>query len=305
LTPSAALATNTTYTATVKSGASGVKDAAGNPLAADKVWSFTTAGTSAPTPRYVSDLTWISSTNGWGPVERDKSNGEAAAGDGVTIRLNGQAYSKGLGVHSNSDVRVYLGGICTAFTASVGVDDEVGNNGSVIFQVWADGVKLYDSGTRYGWSPTAAVNVPLSTQNELALIVTDAGNGAGYDHADWADAQVTCSPDVTPPSVPTTTPAAGATGIAVSANVVATFSEPVAPATVTTTNVTLVRQGTTTNIASAVTYNVATRTVTLNPNANLLSATTYVATIKSGATGVKDLAGNAMAADKVWTFTTQ
>ena len=37
------LARNTVYVATVKGGPSGVKDAAGNPLAADRSWSFRTA----------------------------------------------------------------------------------------------------------------------------------------------------------------------------------------------------------------------------------------------------------------------
>jgi hypothetical protein len=43
LTPSAALALGTTYTATVKGGATGAKDSTGTPMAADFVWSFTTA----------------------------------------------------------------------------------------------------------------------------------------------------------------------------------------------------------------------------------------------------------------------
>ena len=43
LTPTSALAANTTYTATVKGGSTGVKDLAGNALAADFTWSFTTA----------------------------------------------------------------------------------------------------------------------------------------------------------------------------------------------------------------------------------------------------------------------
>src|SRR5262249_20067149 len=34
-----------------------------------------------PGPTYLSNLSWISMANGWGPVERDTSNGEAAAGD--------------------------------------------------------------------------------------------------------------------------------------------------------------------------------------------------------------------------------
>ena len=45
LIPSAALANSTTYTATIIGGASGVKDLAGNALAANYTWSFTTAAT--------------------------------------------------------------------------------------------------------------------------------------------------------------------------------------------------------------------------------------------------------------------
>jgi hypothetical protein len=48
LTPSANLDYTTTYTATVKGGTSGVNDAAGNPLSADEVWTFTTQALPAP-----------------------------------------------------------------------------------------------------------------------------------------------------------------------------------------------------------------------------------------------------------------
>jgi hypothetical protein len=43
LNPDADLAANTTYTATIKGGTGGVKDAAGNALASDRTWTFTTA----------------------------------------------------------------------------------------------------------------------------------------------------------------------------------------------------------------------------------------------------------------------
>ena len=85
---------------------------------------------------YLSDLSWTYADNGWGPVEKDMSNGERAAGDGHTITLNGVTYAKGLGTHAPADVRYYLGGACTTFTADVGIDDEVRPNGSVIFRVW-------------------------------------------------------------------------------------------------------------------------------------------------------------------------
>src|SRR4030095_6410355 len=52
-----------------------------------------------PAHLYLSDLPMLRAKNGWGPIERDKSNGEQAAGDGRTITLNGSTYAKGLGVH--------------------------------------------------------------------------------------------------------------------------------------------------------------------------------------------------------------
>ena len=49
---------------------------------------------------YLSDLPWTSMINGWGPAERDRSNGELGASDGATLTLNGVTYAKGLGVHA-------------------------------------------------------------------------------------------------------------------------------------------------------------------------------------------------------------
>jgi glucose/arabinose dehydrogenase len=142
--------------------------------------------------QYLSDLSWTSATNGWGPPERDLSNGEQGSGDGTTLRINGVSYSKGLGVHALSDIRFPLDPSCTAFSAVVGVDDEVGNNGSVIFQVFADGVELYESPVLTGSGPAANVNVTLSGQAELRLVVGNGGDNINYDHADWANATITC-----------------------------------------------------------------------------------------------------------------
>lgn len=129
-------------------------------------------------------------TNGWGPYEVNKSNGEQAAGDGKTLTLNGTTYALGLGVHANSSLTYNVGAQCKRFTAQVGVDDEVGSAGSVVFQVFVDGVKRFDSGTMTGSSATKAVNVDLRGGEKLKLVVTDAGDGLNYDHADWADARL-------------------------------------------------------------------------------------------------------------------
>lgn len=95
---------------------------------------------------YLSDLNPTYAVNGYGPFERDRSNGESLAGDGKPMMLNGQLYRKGLGVHANSDLRYNLGGQYTHFVADIGVDDECAVGGSVVFQVYLDNVKVYDSG---------------------------------------------------------------------------------------------------------------------------------------------------------------
>lgn len=104
-------------------------------------------------------------------------------------------------------------------------------------------------------------------------------------------------PDTTAPTVSSTNPGNAATGVAVGGNIAATFSEAMAPATITALTFTL-RQGVT-PVSGTVT---ASGTVaTLNPTSDLAAGTLYTATIT---TGVKDLAGNALAVDKTWSFTT-
>lgn len=142
---------------------------------------------------YLSDQTWSYAANEQGPVERNMSNGAAGAGDGTTIRLNGTAYAKGLGVHAPSSVEYRLNGRCTNFAADIGVDDEVGMKGTLIFQVWADGTKLYGSGPMEGSTATKSVNVNITGRSELRLVVLGGLDSLAFDHADWANARVTCN----------------------------------------------------------------------------------------------------------------
>ncbi|RSM67513.1 alpha-galactosidase [Kibdelosporangium aridum] len=141
----------------------------------------------------VSDLSWDTASNGWGPVEKDRSNGERPAGDGKTLTINGTTYTKGLGVHAASEVSVYLGRACSAFSASVGIDDEVaGSNGTVVFQVFADGTKIADSGTMTGAMAAKQLSGSLANAEQLRLVVTNGGDTINYDHADWANPTITC-----------------------------------------------------------------------------------------------------------------
>ncbi|HVT89658.1 MAG TPA: NPCBM/NEW2 domain-containing protein [Tepidisphaeraceae bacterium] len=152
---------------------------------------------------YVSDLTPTSASNGYGPYEKDKSNGESAAGDGHTLTINGTTYSKGLGVHAASDISYNLSKQYTQFISDIGVDDEKGGGGSVIFQVYLDGVKSYDSGIMKGSDSSKTVNLSVAGVNTLRLVVTNGGDGADNDHADWAGARLLQTSPAAVPTAPT------------------------------------------------------------------------------------------------------
>jgi beta-galactosidase GanA len=140
----------------------------------------------------VSDLPFLSASNGWGPVERDTSVGENAAGDGRPITIGGVTYPKGLGTNSVSDIRLYLGGSCTRFSALVGVDDEQNGAGTVTFTVLADGVPVAGTPTIRGRTPAVPLSADLTGAQVLDLVVGDAGDGNGNDHGDWATPTISC-----------------------------------------------------------------------------------------------------------------
>ena len=110
--------------------------------------------------------------------------------------------------------------------------------------------------------------------------------------------------DTTAPTVTTTTPTNGATGVALGVSPTATFSEPIDPATLTTSTFTLVKQGVGTPVSATVSYDDPSRTATLNPDAPLEPDATYTVTVEGGVGGIEDLDGNTLASDVSWTFQT-
>jgi Ca2+-binding RTX toxin-like protein len=109
---------------------------------------------------------------------------------------------------------------------------------------------------------------------------------------------------VTPtgPAVTSTSPANGATNVAVAANVTATFNVNVAG--VNGTNFRLRNTATNALIPAAVTYNATTHVATLNPTANLAPSTQYTATLTGGAAAIRDAALGTPLATTSWSFTT-
>ncbi len=103
--------------------------------------------------------------------------------------------------------------------------------------------------------------------------------------------------DTVPPTVSSTNPPNGATGVAV---ITASFSEAMDAATITATTFTVTGPGTT-PVTGTVAYNASTHIASFTPTSALVASTAYTATITTGA---KDLAGNALTSNHAWSFTT-
>lgn len=160
------------------------------------------------------------------------------------------------------------------------------------------GVVTY-SGTTAVFNPTTDLD---STVLYTATITTGAKNVArtpmAANHV-WTFTTGSAT-DNTAPTVLSTNPADNntTTGVSSSQNITVIFSEALDPTTVTGTTFKVTGPGTTA-VDGNVSY-VGT-TATFNPTSNLVASTLYTATLT---TGITDIAGNPLAVNHVWTFTT-
>ena len=103
--------------------------------------------------------------------------------------------------------------------------------------------------------------------------------------------------DVTPPTVLSVVPVSSATGVATSIHPAVTFSEAMMSSTITTA--TFILQQGATPVTGTISYSGTTATFT--PSSSLTASTVYTGTITTGA---KDAAGNSIASNYTWSFTT-
>jgi len=174
------------------------------------------------------------------------------------------------------------------------------------FTLTAPGGVVVPGTVVYAVSGSAAIFTPTTalTASTLftATITTGAQDLAGNSLASnfvWTFTTGS-APDNTNPTVTSTVPANGAIGVPINQAVSATFSKGMNPLTISAATFTLTGPGTTA-VTGLVTYSGVGNTATFTPAANLLPSTLYTATITTGAKG---LAGNALASNFVWTFTT-
>lgn len=154
------------------------------------------------------------------------------------------------------------------------------------------GTTAYDATTRTATFTPASALAVTTTYTATASGATDlAGNAMAPDS--WSF--TTGAPDSTPPAVTSHTPAAGATDVALTSAISATFDEAVQPGTMTID----VRDPGGTAVTGSVGYAPESFTATFTPGSPLQPSTNYTVTVS----GAQDTAGNTMSA-VVWSFTT-
>jgi hypothetical protein len=286
-TPTAVLAVGTTYTATITSVAT---DLAGNalagnqaplPAASDYVWTFTT-GATPDTTRPRMTLTVPATTNP-GPTAGVVTNTAITA-----------AFTENMApaTITASSFTVTCSAPCVSPT---GVASYVVGSKTAVFTPGA----VLAAATTY----TATITTAATDLAGNALAGNQAALPAASNYV-WTFTTGAGS-NTTAPTLTSTNPIDGAVGVCVNKTINATFSASMDPQTITTATFTLaVTTGA--PVTGVVAYDAVTKIATFNPVANLTGTppTNYTATIKGGANGAKDLSGNALAVDKVTTFTT-
>ncbi|MBE0502884.1 MAG: DUF3494 domain-containing protein [Desulfuromonadales bacterium] len=256
--PTNPLISDTLYTATITTGAT---DLDGNALASNYVWSFTTGlMVDAIAPLVASTVPLDLAT-------------DVATNTSVTA-----TFSEAMNP-------------ATISTATFSVKET--DLGTVV------GGTVNLVGTTATFTPT---NLLTANTNYTATVTTGAQDLAGNALAADKIWSFTTSAvlDTIAPLVTSTVPLDLATDVATDSFVTATFSEAMAPATISTATFSVKETLLGTIVAGNV--NLVGTTATFTPTDLLKTDTSYTATVTIGA---QDLAGNALAVDKVWSFTTE
>ncbi|MGW1751118.1 sigma-70 family RNA polymerase sigma factor [Streptomyces sp. NPDC002092] len=109
------------------------------------------------------------------------------------MAIAGKQYPQGVTVHGESSVTVDLNRSCSAYDAVVGVDDMTLGLGKVYFSVYADGVRLWQSGLVQADHPAVPVHVNLAGHRTVRLVVQPQSSFDTLTLADWAESKFTCS----------------------------------------------------------------------------------------------------------------
>jgi methionine-rich copper-binding protein CopC len=316
--PSAALGNSKTYTISILGGASGVQDVVGNALAQTFTSTFTT--TSGVQAIVTNSSLWTTSTMP-GTVDVGES---AAVNLGVRFTANTTGYITGIRFYkSTANTGTHIGQLWSSSGQLLATATFTNETASGWQQVIFSGPLAITAGTTYIASYLApnghfSVNRSAFKSAFISGSLTVPANGGVFQYGStaafptqtnlssnyWVDVLLATTPpvDTISPSVISTNPVSGAMNIGTSATVTITFSEALDASSVNGSTIRLLDGGT--QIAASIVYNATNRTVTIAPTAALGNFRTYTISILGGASGVKDVAGNAMLQTLNSTFTT-
>ncbi len=149
----------------------------------------------APGATGLVDVRPVSARNGFGPVERNMSNGGGNPFDGSPLTIAGTVHARGLGVCAPAEVGFAPGGVADRFTALVGIDDETPEGATATVEVIGDGASLLRLELQAG-QPARSIDLDVHGVDLLDLLVIGPvpTDGPSPAHVDWVDPQLHRSP---------------------------------------------------------------------------------------------------------------
>ncbi|MEI6635447.1 MAG: NPCBM/NEW2 domain-containing protein [Planctomycetota bacterium] len=109
---------------------------------------------------------------------------------GGPLKIDREAFTNGIGAYARSLQEIPLNGQFRRFTSKVGVDAVTEGRGSVTFEVYGDGKKLWASPLMSGLDGPRGLDLDVTGVNRLRLVVTDANDGNKFDAANWVEPEL-------------------------------------------------------------------------------------------------------------------
>ena len=106
---------------------------------------------------------------------------------GAALKIDQETFTSGVGTFARSLLEIPLNGRFSRFTSKVGVDAMTEGRGTVAFEVYGDGRKLWASPIMSGLDAPREVDVNVAGVNRLRLVVTDGNDGNKFDAANWVN----------------------------------------------------------------------------------------------------------------------
>ncbi|MFI6702600.1 sigma-70 family RNA polymerase sigma factor [Streptomyces sp. NPDC050509] len=109
-----------------------------------------------------------------------------------SVSIGGTRYAHGVTMHASSSVTIDLNRSCSTYAALVGVDDLTLGQGSVRFSLYGDGTRLWRSPVLHGGDAAVPVQVGISGQRTIRLVVEPDTSFGVVALADWARSRISC-----------------------------------------------------------------------------------------------------------------